>query len=194
MFSQNCKAELPESSFRQIGRSHIVTSSEGRRMFKCSTATPHAIEAALTFLVRSGAKPKVLMPADPADRVERTGTYEAVPVVINDARHQRTPPTSDREGFALVRSPTAVTDFYDPAVVEGRLVVCGSRSPSCTTPTRPDNAGSISHACAMTRRCCSSVSIRPSTVARATPRTRASQIPELHPTRRRAGASRCEGS
>jgi hypothetical protein len=58
------------------------------------------------------------MPADPADRVERTGTYEAVPVVIHDARHRRVPPNLDREGFAVVRSPTAVTDFYDPAVVE----------------------------------------------------------------------------
>lgn len=72
------------------------------------------------FLVRSGVKPKVLMPADPADRVERTGTYEAVSVVIHDARRQSPPPTIDREGFALARSPSAVTDFYDPAVVEAR--------------------------------------------------------------------------
>lgn len=89
-------------------------------MITNSTATPHAIEAALMFLVRSRVKPKVLMPADPADRVERTGTYEAVSVVIHDARRQRKAPTIDREGFALVRSPTAVTDFYDPTVVEAR--------------------------------------------------------------------------
>ena len=89
-------------------------------MFTNSTATPHAIEAVLTFLVRSGVKPKVLMPADPADRVERTGTYEAVPVVIHDSRRHSEPPTMDREGFALVRSPSAVTDFYDPTVVQAR--------------------------------------------------------------------------
>lgn len=79
--------------------------------------TSPAIEVALTFLVRSGTKPKVLMLAD---RVERTGTYEAVPVAIHDARSHTVPPTIDREGFALVRSPTAVTDFYDPALVERR--------------------------------------------------------------------------
>lgn len=89
-------------------------------MITNATATPCAIEAALMFLVPSGVKPKVLMPVDPADRVERTGTYEAVPVVIHDARRQSTPPTIDREGFALVRSPTAVTDFHDPAIVEAR--------------------------------------------------------------------------
>lgn len=81
------------------------------------------IEAALTFLVRADAKPKVLMPADPADRVERTGRYAAVPVAIHDARRLSMPPTLDEEGFALVRSPTAVTDFLDPAVsrIDGRL-------------------------------------------------------------------------
>jgi hypothetical protein len=83
-------------------------------------ATPDALEAALTFLVHSGVKPKVLMPADPGDRVERTGTYEAVPVVIHDARCQSVPPTIDREGFALLRAPTAVNDFDDPAVVQSR--------------------------------------------------------------------------
>jgi hypothetical protein len=76
------------------------------------------IEAALTFLVPSGEKPKVLMPADDADRVERTGTYQAVTVGIHDARHLSVPPTIDREGFALVRCPTATTDFFDPACVQ----------------------------------------------------------------------------
>ncbi len=85
-----------------------------------STATPQAIEATLTFLVRSSARPKVLTPADPAGRIERTGTYQAVSVAIQDARRLALAPHIDREGFALVRSPTAVTDFYDPAVVQAR--------------------------------------------------------------------------
>lgn len=85
-----------------------------------STASPHGIEAMLTFLARSSPRPRVLMPADPADRIERTGTYEAVPVAVHDARRLTPPPTIDQEGFALVRSPTAVTDFYDPAVVQAR--------------------------------------------------------------------------
>ena len=72
------------------------------------------------FLARPSCKPKVLMPADRGGRIERTGTYEAVPVVIEDARHLAIPPSIDREGFALARSPTAVTDFFDPAAVAAR--------------------------------------------------------------------------
>ena len=81
-------------------------------------ATAPVIEAALTFLVPSGEKPKVLMPVDHADRVERTGAYQAVPVAIHDARHLCVPPTIDREGFAQIRCPTTTTDFFDPALVE----------------------------------------------------------------------------
>lgn len=83
-----------------------------------SMAKPHCVEAMLTFLERSSPKPKVLMPIDPVDRIERTGTYKEVPVTIHDARHIAMRPTIDREGFALVRAPTTVADFYDPAVVK----------------------------------------------------------------------------
>jgi hypothetical protein len=81
-------------------------------------ATAPAIEATLTFLVPSDKKPKVLMPADPAEGVERTGSYRKVAVAIHDARQLRVPPSLDREGFALVGSPTATTDFLTTAVVE----------------------------------------------------------------------------
>jgi hypothetical protein len=76
------------------------------------------IEAALSFLVPSREKPRVLMPADQADRIERTGAYHAVPVAIQDARSLPEPPTLDREGFALVPHSTTVGDFFDPSVVE----------------------------------------------------------------------------
>ncbi|HVK31779.1 MAG TPA: CmcJ/NvfI family oxidoreductase [Burkholderiaceae bacterium] len=80
-------------------------------------ATAAVVEAALTFLVPGDDKARVVMPADDADRVERTGTYRDVPVTIRDARHLGVPPSLDREGFALVRAPTATTDFFDPARV-----------------------------------------------------------------------------
>lgn len=84
-----------------------------------SPTTPlSAIEAALTFLVPSRDKPKVLMPVHQADPVERTGRYQEVRVAIRDARRLPVPPTIDREGFALVRFPTAVADFFDPILVE----------------------------------------------------------------------------
>jgi hypothetical protein len=85
-----------------------------------SRATPDRVEATLTFLERSSPRPTVLMPRHPVDRIERTGTYREVPVTIHDARQMARPPMLDREGFELVRAPTAVADFGDPAVVQAR--------------------------------------------------------------------------
>jgi hypothetical protein len=99
-------------------RRYYAIPTEDVAMITSPTAPFSAIEAALTFLVPSSEKPKVLMPADHADRVERTGRYEDVPVAIHDARRLPAPPTIDREGFALARFPTAVTNFFDPALVK----------------------------------------------------------------------------
>ncbi|MDF2464794.1 MAG: hypothetical protein K0Q43_3029 [Ramlibacter sp.] len=82
-----------------------------------SPTAAQPIEAALTFLLPAAEKPRVLMPANHADRIERTGAYHAVPVAVHDARGLSEPPTLDREGFALVGHPTAVVNFFDPAVV-----------------------------------------------------------------------------
>jgi hypothetical protein len=84
------------------------------------TASASSVLAPLTFLVPSSEKPKVVMPAHHADRIQRTGTYRSFPVAIHDARQLPVPPTMDREGFALVRSPTKVADFLDAALVEDR--------------------------------------------------------------------------
>jgi len=87
-------------------------------MIAIPTTPVPPIEAALTFLAPSSKTPRVLMPADRGGRVERTGSYEEVPVTIHDARRLPAPPTIDREGFALAWSPSAVTDFLDPILVE----------------------------------------------------------------------------
>jgi hypothetical protein len=87
-------------------------------MITVAPESSQAIEAALTFLVPSAQKPKVLMCAEGAEGIERTGTYRAVTVVIQDARSLPEPPTLDREGFALVRHSSEVDDFLDPAAVE----------------------------------------------------------------------------
>jgi hypothetical protein len=63
-------------------------------------------------------KPKVLMPTNDNEGIERTGTYASVPVAIHDARHLPVAPTIDREGFALVRTPTKMVDFLDSARVQ----------------------------------------------------------------------------
>jgi hypothetical protein len=76
------------------------------------------IEAPLNFTVASREKPQVLMSANHAEPNKRTGDLRSVPVAIADARALAEPPTLDREGFALVRHETQVTDFYDQRAVE----------------------------------------------------------------------------
>lgn len=49
---------------------------------------------------------------DPSWREDQAGR-DLRPVLIRNARAIGAPPSLDREGFALVRDPTAVSDFYD---------------------------------------------------------------------------------
>jgi hypothetical protein len=71
----------------------------------------------LNFMVPSREKPQVLMSADPAEPNKRTGEFRQTWVTIADARALPELPTLNREGFALVRRDTAVTDFYDQDAV-----------------------------------------------------------------------------
>lgn len=87
-------------------------------MIATSKMPSRTIEAALNFLVPSTNKPRVLMPVEPADRIERTGAYRAINISIHDARDLPESPTLDREGFALLAHLSAVTDFFAPTVVE----------------------------------------------------------------------------
>jgi hypothetical protein len=121
----NCNAALPERCYRPGGQSDTVDTVPVpiekplvTHPPSATNATASSVVAPLTFLVPSGAKPRVVMPADPAGRIERSGIYHSIPIGIHDARHLPVPPTIDREGFARVRSPTKVAAFLDAAVVE----------------------------------------------------------------------------
>ena len=76
------------------------------------------IEVPLTFIAPTTTKPRVLMSANHAEANRRSGDFRSVPVEIADARRLSDPPTLDGEGFALVKHPTGVADFYDSAAVE----------------------------------------------------------------------------
>jgi hypothetical protein len=80
--------------------------------------TAASVLAPLTFLVPTSEKPKVLMPANHNEGIERTGTYESIPIRIHDARQLPKSPTIDGEGFALARAPTKMVDFRDSALVQ----------------------------------------------------------------------------
>jgi len=76
-----------------------------------------SIKALLTFMVPSSEKPQVLMSSNHAEANKRTGEFSAVPLSVADARALPSPPTLDREGFALVPHETRVRDFYDAGAI-----------------------------------------------------------------------------
>jgi hypothetical protein len=72
------------------------------------------VEADLTYLVPSGEKPfsyNFLPP--PPGQPQRSGRYEPQRVAIRDARPIAWRLSLDRQGFALQRHVSRVTDFYD---------------------------------------------------------------------------------
>lgn len=75
--------------------------------------TPPETTALLNFMVPMDEKPQVFMSVNQAEPNERTGEFHMVDLPIVDARLLDDPPQLDREGFALVNSPSAVTDFYN---------------------------------------------------------------------------------
>jgi hypothetical protein len=77
------------------------------------------VTAALTYLVDTGEKPVNYPSVAGEDGVLRwEGRHEAHEVAIHDGRAAAESFDLDREGFALVRHDTAVTDFYDDAEIE----------------------------------------------------------------------------
>ncbi len=84
-----------------------------------SPAAPGAVTATLTYLVDTGEKPVNYPSVAGEDGVSRwEGRHEAHSVSIHDGRAAAEPFDLDREGFALVRHDTAVTDLYDDAEIE----------------------------------------------------------------------------
>ncbi|HEX7006075.1 MAG TPA: CmcJ/NvfI family oxidoreductase [Alphaproteobacteria bacterium] len=72
-----------------------------------------AVEATLTYCVRTGEKP-VSGSTGPGGRLYyRSGTYEDRTVTIHDVRPLADRLSLDVEGFRLVRHETRMTDFYD---------------------------------------------------------------------------------
>lgn len=73
------------------------------------------VEAPVTYLADLSVKPVTYNPPQGTGAPRRDGNYRRFAVKIHDARS--TAPSLDREGFALVRHDTAVTDFYDDAQI-----------------------------------------------------------------------------
>lgn len=70
------------------------------------------VEAELTYLSHADVKPVTYYTAD-NDLPRRVGPYHRFRVMIKGGRDIATELSVDRQGFALLRSPSVVRDFYD---------------------------------------------------------------------------------
>jgi hypothetical protein len=88
--------------------------------------TSKHIEASVSYLVETGEKPVFVASVGGGDTTEYLGRYEPREVTIHDGRDIPEGFSLDREGFALVRHDTTVSDFYDksqiPAVYEPEIM------------------------------------------------------------------------
>lgn len=71
------------------------------------------ITAPLKFMLPMDGKPQIFMSETHSEANKRTGEFHMVDLEIADARALGEDAQLDREGFQLVASPTAVSDFYD---------------------------------------------------------------------------------
>ncbi len=77
-----------------------------------------AIQATVSFVIDTG-EPIVNVPSIPGgEEAQNIGRYEDRTVTIRNARPLAPELSLEREGFALVRHETKVTDFYDQKQIE----------------------------------------------------------------------------
>ncbi len=80
--------------------------------------TIETIEAPLTYLVPTGEPLFAYNYEPPPGMPLRSGRYEPQRVTVRNGRAIAGELSLDREGFVLLRSPSAVADFYDPDEVK----------------------------------------------------------------------------
>jgi hypothetical protein len=82
------------------------------------TVSPKNVTATLHYLVRGAEKPVRYVDEPPTGTNAYNGIDDPREVRIEDARGRESEFTLDRNGFALVRAPTQVRDFYSPEEVK----------------------------------------------------------------------------
>jgi hypothetical protein len=83
-----------------------------------AAVSPCNLNATLHYLKRGPEKPTFYRTDPPAGVPQWNGIDDEREVRIEDARGRESEFTLDRNGFALVKAPTAVGDFYDPEEVK----------------------------------------------------------------------------
>jgi hypothetical protein len=83
-----------------------------------AAVAPKTLTATLHYLIRGAEKPAAYRIEPPPGVPRWNGTDDPREVRIEDARGREAEFTLDRNGFALVKAPTAVADFYDPEQIK----------------------------------------------------------------------------
>lgn len=84
-----------------------------------NTILADEVEAPLVFLADTKVKAATYNPPPGTGEVRRTGNYGKFPTRIRDGRPIAASLSLEREGFRLVRRPSAVRDFQDAAEIRG---------------------------------------------------------------------------
>ncbi|HEY5713440.1 MAG TPA: CmcJ/NvfI family oxidoreductase [Allosphingosinicella sp.] len=82
-----------------------------------SRILPAAVEASLDFLRPMKERPVSYQVEPPPGVPERTGIYDSHAVTIHNGRFLAAGLSLDVQGFAMVRSPTGLTDFSDKEAI-----------------------------------------------------------------------------
>jgi hypothetical protein len=80
--------------------------------------TPKTLRSTLHYLKRGAEKPAYYRVDPPAGVPRWNGEDDLRDVRIEDARGREAEFTLDRNGFQIVKAPTAVADFYDPEEIK----------------------------------------------------------------------------
>jgi hypothetical protein len=80
--------------------------------------TPKTLTSTLHYLKRGAEKPAYYRTDPPAGVSRWNGEDDMREMTIEDARGREAEFTIDRNGFQIVKAPTAVADFYDPEEIK----------------------------------------------------------------------------
>jgi hypothetical protein len=83
-----------------------------------NSSLPKNVTGTLHYLQRTAERPVRYVGEPPPGAVEWSGIDDPRDVLIQDARGRESEFTLDRNGFALLRAPTQVRDFYSPEEVK----------------------------------------------------------------------------
>src|SRR5262245_39287911 len=81
-------------------------------------AAPNTLTSTLHYLKRGAEKPASYRIEPPPGMPRWNGIDDPHDVAIEDVRGREAEFTLDRNGFALVKAPTAVSDFYSPGEIK----------------------------------------------------------------------------